>query len=74
MKMHLNRSCQRLFGGAKNYSSTGFKLNPRPFEDIPGPKSLPIIGTLYKYLPYIGSVYSIIIHLNKINTIFCNLI
>ncbi|XP_074102939.1 cytochrome P450 302a1, mitochondrial [Cotesia typhae] len=57
MKMHLNCPCQRLFGGAKNYSSctaTGFKLNPRPFEDIPGPKSLPIIGTLYKYLPYIG--------------------
>ncbi|CAL7949211.1 unnamed protein product [Xylocopa violacea] len=27
---------------------------PRPFSDIPGPKSLPIIGTLYKYLPFIG--------------------
>ncbi|KAL6423541.1 hypothetical protein ACFW04_010238 [Cataglyphis niger] len=26
----------------------------KPFEDIPGPKSLPIIGTLYKYLPFIG--------------------
>ncbi|XP_008552208.1 cytochrome P450 302a1, mitochondrial isoform X2 [Microplitis demolitor] len=55
--MHLKRSCQRLFGRSKNYSScstTGFKLNPRPFQDIPGPKSLPIIGTLYKYFPYIG--------------------
>ncbi|XP_014221136.1 cytochrome P450 302a1, mitochondrial [Trichogramma pretiosum] len=27
---------------------------PKPFEDIPGPKSLPWIGTLYKYIPYIG--------------------
>lgn len=27
---------------------------PRTFNDIPGPKSLPIIGTLYKYLPFIG--------------------
>ncbi|KAG7210918.1 hypothetical protein KM043_016295 [Ampulex compressa] len=26
----------------------------RPFKDIPGPKSLPLIGTLYKYLPLIG--------------------
>ncbi|KAK1120079.1 hypothetical protein K0M31_012803 [Melipona bicolor] len=27
---------------------------PKTFNDIPGPKSLPIIGTLYKYLPFIG--------------------
>ncbi|XP_029669358.1 cytochrome P450 302a1, mitochondrial-like [Formica exsecta] len=27
---------------------------PKPFEDIPGPRSLPVIGTLYKYLPCIG--------------------
>ncbi|XP_015605352.1 cytochrome P450 302a1, mitochondrial [Cephus cinctus] len=30
------------------------KLSPRPFEDIPGPKSLPFIGTLYKYIPWVG--------------------
>ncbi|XP_071440069.1 cytochrome P450 302a1, mitochondrial-like [Hetaerina americana] len=24
------------------------------FEDIPGPKSLPVIGTLWQYLPFIG--------------------
>ncbi|XP_076632594.1 cytochrome P450 302a1, mitochondrial [Colletes latitarsis] len=29
-------------------------VQPRPFEDVPGPKSLPIIGTLYKYLPLTG--------------------
>ncbi|XP_076652888.1 cytochrome P450 302a1, mitochondrial isoform X1 [Halictus rubicundus] len=27
---------------------------PRPFRDVPGPKSFPVIGTLYKYLPVIG--------------------
>ncbi|OAD56756.1 hypothetical protein WN48_02992 [Eufriesea mexicana] len=27
---------------------------PGAFDDIPGPKSLPVIGTLYKYLPFIG--------------------
>ncbi|XP_043269589.1 cytochrome P450 302a1, mitochondrial [Venturia canescens] len=26
----------------------------RPFQDIPGPKALPIVGTLHKYLPFIG--------------------
>lgn len=25
---------------------------PKPFEEIPGPRSLPLIGTLYKYLPF----------------------
>lgn len=29
-------------------------IEPKPFEDIPGPRSLPVIGTLYKYLPFIG--------------------
>lgn len=29
-------------------------VEPKPFENIPGPKSLPLIGTLYKYLPFIG--------------------
>lgn len=26
----------------------------RPFEDIPGPRSLPLVGTLYHYLPFVG--------------------
>ncbi|XP_001601675.1 cytochrome P450 302a1, mitochondrial [Nasonia vitripennis] len=30
------------------------KVEPRAFEEIPGPKALPLIGTLYKYLPLIG--------------------
>lgn len=29
-------------------------IEAKPFEDIPGPRSLPVIGTLYKYLPFIG--------------------
>ncbi|XP_015433714.1 PREDICTED: cytochrome P450 302a1, mitochondrial, partial [Dufourea novaeangliae] len=35
-------------------STASHECQPKPFEDIPGPKSLPIIGTLYKYLPVIG--------------------
>ncbi|XP_063975595.1 cytochrome P450 302a1, mitochondrial isoform X2 [Diachasmimorpha longicaudata] len=35
-------------------STTGSPSNPRPFEEIPGPKSLALIGTLYRYLPLIG--------------------
>ncbi|XP_046475935.1 cytochrome P450 302a1, mitochondrial [Neodiprion pinetum] len=26
----------------------------KPFKDIPGPRSFPVIGTLYHYLPYFG--------------------
>lgn len=26
------------------------------FDDVPGPKSYPVIGTLYKYLPLIGKL------------------
>lgn len=26
------------------------------FDHIPGPKSYPLIGTLYKYLPFIGKL------------------
>lgn len=44
---------------------------PKPFEDIPGPRSLPIIGTLYKYLPFIGK-NNIIIMLDYIQK-FSNL-
>lgn len=26
----------------------------KKFEEIPGPKSVPLIGTLYQYLPFLG--------------------
>lgn len=37
---------------------------PKPFEEIPGPRSLPIIGTLYKYLPFIGEYSFVKLHMN----------
>jgi hypothetical protein len=27
----------------------------KPFEDIPGPKPLPIIGNTWRFIPYIGN-------------------
>ncbi|XP_065225941.1 cytochrome P450 302a1, mitochondrial-like [Planococcus citri] len=30
------------------------QITPKPFHEIPGPKCLPIVGTLWKYLPLIG--------------------
>jgi hypothetical protein len=28
----------------------------KPFEDIPGPKPLPIIGNTWRFIPYLGNV------------------
>ncbi|XP_046665557.1 cytochrome P450 302a1, mitochondrial isoform X2 [Homalodisca vitripennis] len=35
-----------------NFNATPSEV--KPFDSIPGPKSFPVIGTLYKYLPVIG--------------------
>lgn len=46
---------KKLYVRSCSIDSSHVKINkPKPFEDIPGPKSLPVIGTLYKYLPFIG--------------------
>jgi hypothetical protein len=28
----------------------------RPYEDVPGPKPLPLIGNFWRFLPYIGQL------------------
>ena len=28
----------------------------KPFDDIPGPKPLPVIGNAWRFIPYIGNV------------------
>ena len=38
----------------------------KPYEAIPGPKPLPIIGNIWRFLPYIGKQFKI----NVINTMF----
>ncbi|XP_046391836.1 cytochrome P450 302a1, mitochondrial-like [Ischnura elegans] len=45
----LSKSSQILFVRGANSV-----VKEKPFQDIPGPKSLPVIGTLWKYIPYIG--------------------
>nr|XP_053629407.1 cytochrome P450 302a1, mitochondrial-like isoform X1 [Cherax quadricarinatus] len=35
-------------------SLSGSQGEVRPFEEIPGPRSLPLVGTLYHYFPLIG--------------------
>lgn len=52
-KFHVRRFC------STNLKHVDATIQPKPFEDIPGPRSLPVIGTLYKYLPYIGKHNSI---------------
>ncbi|XP_046818173.1 cytochrome P450 302a1, mitochondrial-like isoform X2 [Vespa crabro] len=49
------RSCLHIF--TNNYTVNFSTMNEtvlHSFQDIPGPTSLPLIGTLYKYTPLIG--------------------
>jgi len=42
---------------ARSCSNNPYQIDstkPKPFENIPGPRALPVIGTLYKYVPFIG--------------------
>jgi hypothetical protein len=32
----------------------------KPFEDIPGPKPLPVIGNSWRFIPYIGNVFCLV--------------
>jgi hypothetical protein len=32
----------------------------KPFEDIPGPKPLPVIGNAWRFIPYIGNVFYLV--------------
>lgn len=44
------------YSNTNNFSTDVMK--PMNFNDIPGPKSYPVIGTLHKYLPFIGMSFS----------------
>lgn len=48
------------FQGKTIYSSPVYQSEVATFADfnkIPGPKSYPVIGTLYTYLPFIGKIF-----------------
>ncbi|KAJ8732686.1 hypothetical protein PYW07_015285 [Mythimna separata] len=56
-KIANNRKCVSFVSNsACSVKSNGVneKGNLKPFEEIPGPKSYPVVGTLYKYAPFIG--------------------
>lgn len=38
----------------RNFSTSFLNAKNKSFYNIPGPLSLPGIGTLYQYLPFIG--------------------
>lgn len=58
--LYNNRQYYVFFCGIKNFRIlkcrifTSTVFNAKMFEEIPGPKSLPVIGTLYQYLPFVG--------------------
>lgn len=51
MRRMIKEFCTRSY--SVNFSHVNTSV-PKSFKDIPGPTSLPVIGTLYKYLPFIG--------------------
>jgi len=40
----------------------------KPFEDIKGPKPLPIIGNMWRFIPYIGNVFCCYLQVNTMIT------
>lgn len=58
MAANLKSNLSKLTESRKVFSLRKIHLNSnlftRKFEEIPGPKSFPIIGTLYKYFPILG--------------------
>ncbi|KAH0952125.1 hypothetical protein HN011_010875 [Eciton burchellii] len=59
-KLYARRSCSTILGRVD-------ASRPKSFEEIPGPRSLPIIGTLYKYLPLIGEYSFTKLHVNGLS-------
>ncbi|KAB0797767.1 hypothetical protein PPYR_08760 [Photinus pyralis] len=51
---HFNRRRRHILNNCAQYVSTSQLRAGNKFRDIPGPLSLPVIGTLHQYLPFIG--------------------
>ncbi|XP_026472405.1 cytochrome P450 302a1, mitochondrial-like [Ctenocephalides felis] len=47
-------SYKSFFSVLRNELSTSSVKEPRPFNEIPGPKPIPVLGTLWMYWPIIG--------------------
>lgn len=46
-------ACPALSGNETNSKTISWE-DAKPFEDMPGPKSLPVIGNVHRFLPFIG--------------------
>ncbi|XP_012220652.1 cytochrome P450 302a1, mitochondrial [Linepithema humile] len=60
-KRRIKKLCVRSCSINFNHINTNV---PKSFKNIPGPRSLPIIGTLHKYLPFIGEYSFTKLHIN----------
>ena len=54
LKVVQHSSCKEQLEKKDNIKPTDIKI--KKFSEIPGPKSIPIFGTLYMYLPFIGKI------------------
>lgn len=50
--------CKKFNNNFIRLNSRSFASDVKPFNSIPGPKSLPLIGTLWMYLPVFGKIIS----------------
>lgn len=44
----------------------------RPYNEMPGPKSIPLLGNTWRFLPFIGNFYFLIHLLLFLNSFFFN--
>lgn len=70
---HLGRTCRAFGGAACPYQKSTVTLAEnsevaKPYEMIPGPKPLPVIGNIPRFLPVVGELVMKILFLFSIQT------
>lgn len=56
--------CSNKYVNYNNINKTEYKewVKALPFEKIPGPKSLPLVGNVWRFFPKIGDLYGLQLH------------